>query len=471
MATMQELANRKEYSEVYDRMNWLLPKQAEAAASTRNSLVDLIASHPESNWVYSQTKLYTHAISPGCALCGQGEWSCLFINGICNARCFYCPTSQDDSGPPMANAIVFDDPRDYADYVSRFHIKGVGFSGGEPFLTFNRLLSYLETLKARADHPVYTWMYTNGKLVNREKLSALRDGGLDEIRFDLSANQYRLGVLEQALHVIPRVAVEIPAIPEDISIIKQLITDLEQLGVDFLNLHQIRCTRFNVKHLINRGYTFIHGPKVTVLETELTALELIRYALERSIELPINYCAFTFRHQFQQRGVRKRNATKIKAGCEDITPTGHIRHMKIVGKVNTIAKICQSLLSRQIENSRYLVSSKKDSVSFAAELWPLIDFSNVRLNVSYCLAVLRPAVSYHHPFKKIVLNKGKTLVVEKQVIQPAFWLEGEQIDLFGQMIHHPEGMVPHQLSDTLAQEQFDRMVAFESISQGLARYY
>ncbi|MGD1973069.1 MAG: radical SAM protein, partial [Desulfobacterales bacterium] len=142
MATMQELANRKEYSEVYDRMNWLLPKQAEAAASTRNSLVDLIASHPESNWVYSQTKLYTHAISPGCALCGQGEWSCLFINGICNARCFYCPTSQDDSGPPMANAIVFDDPRDYADYVSRFHIKGVGFSGGEPFLTFNRLLSY-----------------------------------------------------------------------------------------------------------------------------------------------------------------------------------------------------------------------------------------------------------------------------------------------------------------------------------------
>ena len=84
MATMQELVNRKEYSEVYDRMKWLLPKQAEAAASTRNSLVDLIASHPESNWAYSQTKLYTHAISPGCALCGQGEWSCLFINGICS---------------------------------------------------------------------------------------------------------------------------------------------------------------------------------------------------------------------------------------------------------------------------------------------------------------------------------------------------------------------------------------------------
>jgi hypothetical protein len=50
---MQELANRKEYSEIYVRNKWLLPKQAEAAASTRNSLVDLIASHPESHWAYS----------------------------------------------------------------------------------------------------------------------------------------------------------------------------------------------------------------------------------------------------------------------------------------------------------------------------------------------------------------------------------------------------------------------------------
>ena len=26
-----------------------------------------------------------------------GAWSCLFINGRCNASCFYCPTSQDEN--------------------------------------------------------------------------------------------------------------------------------------------------------------------------------------------------------------------------------------------------------------------------------------------------------------------------------------------------------------------------------------
>ncbi len=468
---MHELNTLETYAAVHDRMKWLLPDEIEAATRTRASLLDRIMGHPQSHWAFSQTKLHTHAISPGCALCGQGEWSCLFINGICNARCFYCPTAQNDPGQPMANTIVFESPGDYADYVSHYHIKGVGFSGGEPFITFDRLLAYLRTLKTRVSHPVYTWLYTNGILVTREKLTALRDAGLDEIRFDLSANQYRLQALEQARIVMPRVTVEIPAIPEDFSTLKQLIMELAQLGVDHLNLHQIRCTPFNVEHLIDRGYTFVHGPAVTVLESEQTALTLIQYALEESIQLPINYCAFTFRHQFQGMGARKRSAKEIKAGYEDITPTGHIRHLKIVGPANRIVGICQRLSSSRVENSRYLVSGKKDSLSFSARLWPLIDFSGVRLNVGYRLATLRPAVSYHHPFKKMVMNSGKTLIVEKQAIPPGFWLDDAQIEWYGQMINDPERINAHRLRGALAPDQYERMVAFEAVSPGLARYY
>ena len=365
----------KAYANVYDTMKWLLPDEIGEAVFTRTSLLDRIMGNPQAHWAYSRTKLYTHHISPGCTLCGQGRWSCLFINGICNARCFYCPTAQDDPGQPMTNTIVFDDPDDYADYVSRYHIEGVGFSGGEPLLTFDRLLAYLEALKTRVDRPVYTWLYTNGILANREKLKALCDGGLDEIRFDLSANGYRLETLEQALPVIPRVTVEIPAIPEDISTVKQLMIDLERLGVDHLNLHQIRCTPYNVNHLIDRGYTFVRGPAVTVLESELTALALIQYALERAIALPINYCSFAFRHQFQGMGARKRCAKEIKAGHEDITPTGYIRHMQIVGTEKDITDVCKILTSHAVDRSLYNISAKKERLSFSSELWPLIDFS------------------------------------------------------------------------------------------------
>ena len=468
---MYELACKKTYSEVYDKMRWLLPNEIEEATGTRKLLLDDIESHPGSNWAYAQTKLYTHALSPGCILCGQGEWSCLFINGICNARCFYCPTAQNDPGQPMANTIVFENPETYANFVSRFQIKGVGFSGGEPLLTFDRLLAYLEALKTRVDQPVYTWMYTNGILANRENLAILRSCGLDEIRFDLSANQYNLNAVEFALHTIPRVTVEIPAIPEDISTLKQLIIRLHQMGVDHLNLHQMRCTPFNVKHLIDRRYTFLHGPQITVWESELTALSLIKYALERSIELPINYCAFTFRHQFQGMGARRRSAWEIKASYEDITPTGHIRHMQIVGPETVIAKICQTFVSNGVDASLYLTADKGGSLSFAAELWPFIDFAHVRLKVRYRLAVLTPTLSYHHVFKEIILPGNKKLFVEKQTIQDAIFLEGEQIKLFGQMISKPEGTMPEKMKDDLSFEQRAQIVQLEIVSSGLARYY
>ena len=35
------------------------------------------------------TKLNMHRLSPGCRICTEGGWSCLFINGKCNCRCFY----------------------------------------------------------------------------------------------------------------------------------------------------------------------------------------------------------------------------------------------------------------------------------------------------------------------------------------------------------------------------------------------
>ncbi|MBG0778691.1 MAG: radical SAM protein, partial [Desulfotignum balticum] len=83
---------REDYADAYDTMTWLTPEKAILATRTRAGLIRDIFNHvgngPE--WRFAGTKLTTHGISPGCRFCGQGEWSCLFINGVCNARCFYC---------------------------------------------------------------------------------------------------------------------------------------------------------------------------------------------------------------------------------------------------------------------------------------------------------------------------------------------------------------------------------------------
>lgn len=457
--------NQKEYPELYNKMKWLSPEEAREAVVTRQNLVDDIFQHRGTQWGFQGTKLYTHTLSPGCALCGDGHWSCLFINGICNARCFYCPASQKETGLPMANSLTFEHPEEYADYVDRFHIKGVSFSGGEPLLTFERVKKFLQVLHSKTDHAVYTWMYTNGLLVSVEKLSALKAGGLNEIRFDLSADDYKLEALEKAVGVIPRVTVEIPAIPEDLDRTKELIRTLHRMGVDHLNLHQIRCTPFNSRKLVDRGYKFIHGPKVTVLDTELAALELIRYSLDHDIALPINYCSFTYRHQYQGAGARRRYAGEMKEPYEDVTSTGYIRHMKVTGVPEDIEEIHRALINAGTDAAQLRLTGKKDCLSFSAELLPLIDISKIQLKISYSTAVIRPDVSYRHPFKKIPLNGSRPVVIEKQAAIPAVKLDRAETELFKALLTSED-----DVKDTDQIGVLRQILPFERFTMGLARY-
>jgi len=80
---------REEYADSYDAMTWLTPEKAAESSARQDSLLKDIFKGQGPEWAFAGTKLYTHSLSPGCSLCGNGGWSCLFINGICNAKCFY----------------------------------------------------------------------------------------------------------------------------------------------------------------------------------------------------------------------------------------------------------------------------------------------------------------------------------------------------------------------------------------------
>lgn len=458
---------RREYADTYGTMKWLSPEGTGQAVRKREALLNAIFGHTGPEWGFSRTKLYTHAISPGCALCGSGEWACLFINNICNARCFYCPSAQTEAGPPMTSTVAFDNAPDFADYVRRFRIRGVSFSGGEPLMSFDRVLDYLKALRSRVEHSLHIWMYTNGILVTEDKLKALRDNGLDEIRFDLSATGYPLDGVRLASGIIPVVTVEIPAVPEDLGKTSRLIPQLYESGVNYLNLHQIRCTRFNSPRLIKRGYTFLHGPGVTVLETELAALELILSALEQDCPLPVNYCAFTYRHQYQRAGNQRRTAPFIKAPHEDVTGTGQIRTLSAWGEPDRISAVAQKLTNPDVDPDLWQMPKKRDHLLFASDVWPRMDFTGLRLKVAYSGTALRPSVSFRHPFKEVALNNRKKVVVEKFNRHPGLWFEGGDIDKFGSEFIHTAQSTPEQLPPDLIRE----LNRFESFEPGLADYY
>jgi len=315
--------NRQEYGRHYDFLDFPTLAQVTAADGERGELLAWLRENAE--FGCNDTKVDCRRLSPGCQTCAAGGWSCLFINGRCNASCFYCPTSQDDTGDPLTNGIPFVSPEDYAEYVALFGFTGASISGGEPLLTLDRTLAYIDAVRRRCGDAVHLWMYTNGTLLTREIAQELRSAGLGEIRFDIGATGYNLSKVQLAVGVIPTVTVEIPTVPEEEELLRDKLVEMVAVGVQHLNLHQLRLTPHNSRHLAGRPYTFVHGENVTVLESELTALRLVRHAIEQGIDLPVNYCSFPYKRRFQHAAARRRGIPFVRADHEEVTEAGYLR--------------------------------------------------------------------------------------------------------------------------------------------------
>jgi len=360
-------SNRREYGRLYDLLPFATPERLVAANAERAELLQWLSQHAQ--FGYAATKIDCNNLSPGCRQCGDGSWSCLFINGHCNGRCFYCPTAQDDDGLPVTNGLAFSSPDDYAAYVAQLGFTGVSISGGEPLMTADLTLDYLKAVRARCGDQVHLWMYTNGTLLTSVLCRRLRDAGLNEIRFDIGAVRYNLKKLRLAVGCIPTVTVEIPAVPEDEGLLRQKMVEMAETGVNHLNLHQMRLTPYNFGPLTERGYTFIHGEKVTVLESELSALRSVRFGLEQGINLPVNYCSFPYKRRFQHAAARRRAALNVCNSDEQVTEPGYLRTLSESG-------------------------------------------------VRYCDAALLQNPSYRHPFEKITLETGRALYLERRPLTP-----------------------------------------------------
>jgi len=326
--------NRTQYPEFANQIKWIGYYEAMEKEEDRNQILQKLES--KLNWSFKNTKPWINSLSKGCQLCGQGEWSCLFITGKCNAKCFYCPAAQDQDGIPSTQLTSFDNPDDYVAYLKYFDFKGASLSGGEPLLVFERTLSYIQTIRKELGDKIYLWMYTNGLLGSKEIYQKLADAGINEVRFDIGATAYNLKYIQLASGIIPTLTVEIPAIPEDLEKIKQVIPELIKLGVTNLNLHQLRLTNYNAPKLLKRNYTYLHGEQATVLESELTALKIIEYVADNSFKIGVNYCAFNFKNRFQKAGFRKKVASKFIDTNSQLTENGYLRSISNNGSFYVI---------------------------------------------------------------------------------------------------------------------------------------
>ncbi len=418
-----ESANAAEFGESYPAMTFLSPAEAEVAEGERAELLSALAGRV--TVACRGSKIYTGLLSPGCRRCGEGNWSCLFINNICNGRCFYCPTSQQSKGSPATNNLDFANPQDYLDYLTAFGLTGASISGGEPLLTFDRSLEYVRKIKKRFGADIHVWLYSNGILATPEKIEALRAAGLDEMRFDLSADDYRLDHLRLAVGRIPTITVEIPAIPEDYELLRDLLPELAAAGVQHLNLHQMRATPHNLPKLLARGYRFVHAPRVLVHGSELTALRLMRDALEMAAAPAINYCSYAYKSRFQGRAARQRAALRLVRPHEDITQAGYLRCLRLVGSVAEIDRLVANLESAGGEKSWQRDGPERLLLSAAA--LAQIAWEQPGLQVCYLTPQLRGSVSYRGSHQEIALNRKRKIFAERyQALGPVEIPAGER---------------------------------------------
>ncbi len=418
MSAFQE-THRREYGELFCSIPWIESDQASRAALERESLLTEIGPAASA---CRGSKIHAGELAPGCRRCTEGQWSCLFINGRCNAGCFFCPSEQHETGVPTTNTLTFASPRDYVAYLERFGFSGASLSGGEPFLTFDRTLLFVERIKRRFGSQVHLWLYTNGLLHTEPKLARLRDAGLDEIRFNILAGDYRLDKLQKAVGVIPTVTVEIPAVPEDEPRLRDLLPVLRDVGLDHLNLHQIRLTPFNLPHLTRRGYRFADGPKVTVPDSELTALRLIRFSLRKQIGLAINYCSFIYKHRYQAWAARRRWGQQVLKPGEALTEAGYIRS----------------------------ITQGDDGQAARAR---------------YFSALVRSRPSFYAPFREVELGSRMSLFVERHPASDEIELPREWARSW-----NATGDDPGADQEALRREMPEQIRPYELMADGLAPY-
>lgn len=246
-------------------------------------------------------------LSPGCQACKTGKWLCIFVGKHCNAKCATCPqvitpdlVDYEDSfvGMWMHDAVV------YAELFQNEYIDGVSYSGGEP-------LMYLEKIEKVADQirencpDVYQWVYTNGILVDDEKLQRLRDVGISEIRFNLTATHFKPKVmrrLELAKKYIDRVTVEVPSIPETWEHLIELrkIHTLEDAGVTQLNLAELYLLTpkswetWGQEELYTYNSNFYRAES-PVFSRRITCA-IMKYVIDNDIKILVNDCSNDTKH-------------------------------------------------------------------------------------------------------------------------------------------------------------------------------
>ncbi len=261
----------------------------------------------------------------GCRQCTDGAKMVLFVTGVCSFHCFYCPVSDEK----MYKDVVFADEKrvtrdeDVLEEARAIRATGAGITGGDPLDAVERTCHYIRILKREFGPTFHTHLYTMS--TDPEKIRALADAGLDEIRFHVppglwarTASSAYVAASRLARSLGVTVGLEVPLIPEREADLVRLIEWAGAEGLAFVNLNEMEFSEANFPRMKVHGYEMKHELSYGVKGADPVALRI----LERPWTTTVHYCTSGYKDGWQLRSRIKRRAENVARPWDVITEDG-----------------------------------------------------------------------------------------------------------------------------------------------------
>ncbi len=240
----------------------------------------------------------------------------LFVTGLCESACFYCPLSGEKAGKDLvfADEMPVDEFSDVLSEAEAIGAKGAGLSGGDPLCRPDRTLRYIERLKKYYGTSFHLHLYTSMADIDRGTLVLLREKGLDEIRFHPQGNDWK-GV-EDAVELGIATGLELPAIPGHERQLKEAAIRAEENGVQFLNLNELEASESNFSRLASLGMRLTSTENSSIAGSKILANRILNWASEELASLTVHYCSASFKDSVQMRNRLRRRLERTKRELE-----------------------------------------------------------------------------------------------------------------------------------------------------------
>ena len=274
-------------------------------------------------------------LADGCRQCVMGRKLVVFVTGICQRNCFYCPLSEQKKNHDVmyANERELIDENEINALIEEARAcqaKGAGFTGGDPLTRIERTCRYIKALKKEFGKGYHIHLYTILESLRPERLKALEDAGLDEIRVhpDFTSEKHwkTIDLFYEAdgkRKYNFKIGVEIPCIPGYDEETKNMMNYFIP-KIDFLNLNELEISDTNSSELVDREFHTKDRTSYGVKGSEELALRLLKYAAEKYPRTNLHYCTCKLKDGVQLRERLKLRAENTRKKFDIVTEDGTI---------------------------------------------------------------------------------------------------------------------------------------------------